>query len=81
MQPYAHCAMFHTRHEFTNGVHVFPFQGRQTDPAICGVVARHDLSNTRPNLDTTTRSLYHPYIRVTGPDTNMSGPNGPIGDE
>ena len=70
--------MFHTRHEFTNGVHVFPFQGRQTHPAICGVVARHDLTNTRPNLDMITRYLYSFHVRVTGPDTNKSGPQGPM---
>lgn len=81
MQPYAHCAMFHTRHEFTGGVHVFPFQACQTHPAICGVVARYDLTNTRPNLDMITRCLYHLHIWVTGPDTNKSGPNGPNGDE
>ena len=81
MQLYAHCAMFHARHEIYQAVHVFLFWACQTDLPICGPVARYDLTNARPNLDTTTRSLYHPYIRVTGPDTNKSGPNGPIGDE
>jgi len=70
--------MFHARHEIYQAVHVFLFWACQTDHALCGVVARYDLTNTRPNLDMITRSLYHPYIRVTGPDTNKSGPQGPM---